>query len=118
MGARGVLRTVEHGGVSFHCPGCRRPHVVFVGPQRRDGRARWGFNGDYDAPTFDPSVMVEGVQDLTDDEHAQLMRGDTVEPRPLVCHSFVRNGEIQFLSDCTHVLAGQTVALRRAGEAE
>ena len=26
-----------------------------------------------------------------------------------VCHSFVTDGRIQFLGDCTHKLAGQTV---------
>lgn len=30
---------------------------------------------------------------------------------PHVCHSFVRDGRIEFLSDCTHALAGQTVEL-------
>lgn len=30
---------------------------------------------------------------------------------PAVCHSFIRDGQIQFLSDCTHALAGQTVPL-------
>ena len=28
-----------------------------------------------------------------------------------VCHSFVTDGKIQFLGDCTHELAGQTVEL-------
>lgn len=28
-----------------------------------------------------------------------------------VCHSFVRAGRIEFLGDCTHALAGQTVPL-------
>ncbi len=28
---------------------------------------------------------------------------------PAICHSFVTDGRIQFLSDCTHPLAGQTV---------
>ena len=28
-----------------------------------------------------------------------------------VCHSFIRDGRIQFLGDCTHHLAGQTVDL-------
>lgn len=27
------------------------------------------------------------------------------------CHSFVRDGQIEFLSDCTHALAGKTVSL-------
>jgi hypothetical protein len=30
---------------------------------------------------------------------------------PSICHSFVRDGRIEFLSDCTHRLAGQTVDL-------
>lgn len=29
-----------------------------------------------------------------------------------ICHSFVTDGNIQFLSDCTHSLAGQTVPLK------
>lgn len=38
-------------------------------------------------------------------------------PRPeiqrvkTVCHSFITDGQIQFLNDCTHPLAGQTVPL-------
>lgn len=31
--------------------------------------------------------------------------------RPQVCHSYVTNGRIQYLGDCTHELAGQTVDL-------
>lgn len=32
-------------------------------------------------------------------------------PVPYTCHSFVTDGRIQFLGDCTHSLAGQTVDL-------
>lgn len=28
-----------------------------------------------------------------------------------VCHSFIKDGKIQFLGDCTHALANQTVDL-------
>jgi len=28
-----------------------------------------------------------------------------------VCHSFVTDGNIQYLGDCTHELAGQTIEL-------
>ena len=31
--------------------------------------------------------------------------------RNIRCHSFVRSGRIEFLSDSTHALAGQTVDL-------
>lgn len=29
-----------------------------------------------------------------------------------ICHSFVTDGKIRFLNDCTHDLAGQTVDLK------
>jgi hypothetical protein len=35
----------------------------------------------------------------------QYKHGD----KNFVCHSFVRNGKIEYLSDCTHNLAGKTV---------
>ncbi len=111
---RGILRVAEGGGLMFWCPGCDGAHQVRVG----DGSGpRWGFNGDYDRPTFTPSVLVRGTQPMTDDEHRRIMAGERVEPRPFVCHSFVRDGQIQFLGDCTHALAGQTVALRDFDEA-
>jgi len=92
----------------FWCPGCDGAHQVGVG----DGDGpRWGYDGNPDAPTFTPSILVRGTQPLTDDEHAAVMAGKPLEPKPLVCHSFVTDGRIQFLGDCTHSLAGQTVDL-------
>lgn len=35
-------------------------------------------------------------------------KGTDVQSR---CHTFIRAGKIEFLGDCTHALAGQTVAL-------
>lgn len=102
------LRSVEGGGLMFWCPGCDGAHIVRVG--EGDG-PRWGYNGNPDAPTFTPSVLVRGVDRLTDEEHEQVMAGQHVEPRSIVCHSFVTDGRIQFLADCTHDLAGFTVDL-------
>lgn len=109
MGARGVFRVAEGGRLLFWCPGCDGAHQVQVG----DGPGpRWGFNGDHNRPTFTPSVLVRGTQPITDDEHARIMSGERITPRPMVCHSFVMDGQIQFLGDCTHALAGQTVPLK------
>ncbi len=103
------LRTAQGGRLLFWCPGCDQAHQIAHGSG--DG-PRWGWNGSGDAPTFTPSVLVTGVQDLTDAEHAAYMAGaQLLEPRPMCCHSFVRDGQIQFLADCTHALAGKTVAL-------
>ncbi|RVG74080.1 DUF6527 family protein [Sinorhizobium meliloti] len=90
------LRGVEGGRLMFWCPGCDGAHQVGVG----DGPgSRWGYNGNPDAPTFTPSVLV------TYDGPDASKDGAP----PAICHSFVTDGRIQFLSDCTHALAGQTV---------
>jgi hypothetical protein len=95
----------------FVCPGCGENHAPVVAKHPKVVGPLWTYNGDADRPTFEPSLLVQGVCRLTDDEHARVMRGEHVEPRPLVCHSFIRDGRIQFLSDCTHALAGTTVDL-------
>lgn len=111
---KGLFRTIEGGRLMFWCPGCDGAHAVTIG---QGPGPRWDFNGDYGKPTFTPSILVQGTQPITDDKHARIMRGEHVEPRPFVCHSFVRDGQIQFLSDCTHELAGQTVPLKPFDEA-
>lgn len=103
-----ILRSVEGGGLMFCCPGCGKKHSIFVGP---GSGPRWMWNADVDLPTFTPSILVIGVERLTEEEHAALMRGEKIEPRPLRCHSVVEGGSIKFLDDCTHALAGKTVAI-------
>ena len=72
----------------FHCPGCGNPHPFEVECAERG----WTWNGSMDLPTFTPSLLCNQGTDF-------------------VCHSFVTDGRIQFLSDCHHHLAGQTVDL-------
>lgn len=80
---------LEDGSIAFECPGCGSAHRVIPG--------RWTWNGSLELPTFSPSVLVTWTY------------GDSHEPRR--CHSFVRDGRIEFLGDCTHDLAGKTVDL-------
>jgi hypothetical protein len=85
----------EDGKIAFDCPGCGMQHAVTV--ERGATGPCWGWNGSMDLPTFTPSILV---------------RWDFGPERtPKVCHSFVTDGRIQFLGDCTHALAGQTVDL-------
>lgn len=92
------LRSVEGGGLMFRCRGCNAAHMVRVG----DGPGpRWGYNGNPERPTFTPSVSVT---------YNGPDAGIDGAP-PAVCHSFVTDGRIQFLGDCTHALAGQTADL-------
>lgn len=95
MSAAGILRRAEGGRLLFWCPGCDGAHAVNVG----DGPGpRWGWNGSEERPTFTPSVFVNPP-------------GPYHHPGLPSCHSFVTDGQIQFLGDCTHALAGQTVPL-------
>lgn len=96
------VRTVTDAGTAyrillFYCPGCKMYHAPNLDPAPgRDGV--WTLSGTETQPTLTPSVVYEaGTR----------------------CHSFVRDGKLHFLSDCTHLLAGQTVeppALDRDGE--
>jgi hypothetical protein len=81
-----LLPLSDERGWLFHCPGCGHGHVFL-----NDGR--WTFDGKFDSPTFNPSLI------------------NYTDKRVQVCHLFVKAGQIQFLSDCTHALAGQTVPM-------
>lgn len=70
----------------FDCPGCGFGHVFDEG---------WSFNGDFEKPTFSPSLLIDPANN----------------PGLKRCHLFVRDGKILFLSDCQHDLAGQTVEM-------
>lgn len=110
MSARGVLRIMEGELLGFWCPGCKHMHALTSG---------WQFNGNFDRPTFTPSVLVTSGHFVS-----SFKPGDNCwctynaehphEPETFKCercHTFVTDGQIQFLADCTHELAGQTVPL-------
>lgn len=112
------LRSREGGGVAFWCPGCNEAHAVTVSPDRAHNGASWGWNGCAEKPTFTPSVLVtsghycahydgKGCWCTYYIEHP----AETRDFECGRCHSFVVDGNIQFLSDCSHNLAGQTMPL-------
>lgn len=103
------LRNTSDNGLMFWCPGCDGAHKI----QHGEGAGpRWGWNGNADKPTFTPSVLVSGTAPLTQAQYENWCENKVLpEPVPSVCHSFVTDGRIQFLSDCTHAMAGQTVDL-------
>jgi hypothetical protein len=114
--------TQKHGGGTtsqlFRCPGCDMHHVVYTSGA---GVPHWDYNGNADAPTFRPSVLVTWTQWVPPITDAGVKRGimdgtvvQTQQDR--VCHSFITDGKIQYLGDCTHSLAGQTVDLPDTGE--
>ena len=74
-------------GYKIMCPACKWTHLF---------DKRWSFNGRFDKPTFKPSMLVNK---------------DSSNKAVPKCHSYVTDGEIQFLSDCTHDMKGKTVEL-------
>jgi Family of unknown function (DUF6527) len=110
-----ILRDGAGNLLTWWCPGCKSAHQIAHG----DGAGlRWGWNGDVARPTFTPSVLVTGSE-FTDSGRAAyeawLAAGFSrpasprFESRDTCCHSFVVSGRMQFLADCTHALAGQTI---------
>ncbi len=109
-----VLRSLST-GYAFFCPGCEESHVVYT---NHSNGHNWSFNGNVDKPTFQPSVLV------TSGHYVDGFKGEKcwctyyaehpdepVDFQCFRCHSFVTDGRIQFLSDSTHKLSGQTVDL-------
>jgi hypothetical protein len=84
-------------------------HLPVIIKGTRDGTNCWTWNGDTEKPTLRPSVLTEGTERITDEEHAILMADGKVEPRPYRCHTWVNDGQAQFLDGCSHALRGQTV---------
>ena len=84
----------------FVCPGCKAQGDGFTGLHalpvngQSGKRPNWRFDGNLEAPTLEPSI---------------LSRGGAVEG--FVCHSFLRGGVFEFLSDCTHPLKDQKVPI-------
>jgi len=83
----------EYTAYVFFCPGCKTHHSFNVAHDCQWTPRFWGFNGDMQKPTFTPSLLC-----------------NPQDPKSR-CHSFVKNGHIQFLGDCWHKLKGQTVPL-------
>ena len=109
-----VAKLVNVDSIRWWCPGCERRHTVPTKQLAPDG---WDFNGDYDKPTLSPSVLVYSHLALIDPnlEGDALTAPENVRQTPN-CHTFIRDGRIEFLSDCTHALAGATVAMEPVSE--
>ncbi|WP_299815045.1 DUF6527 family protein [Tardiphaga sp.] len=98
----GTVEGYTAGGYSHWCPAYEGMHAFAVYAPQRNG-AQWLFDGNVDSPTFSPSKNIR-VGPYPDDDEGKKGRTD-------VCHYFLRAGQIQFLGDCTHAMAGQTVPL-------
>lgn len=82
----------------FHCPGCESTHAYWTQGGTNHQGPIWSFDGSADAPTFSPSLL-----NRTPDGNGGYSK---------TCHLFVRSGQIEYCSDSTHALAGQTVPMQ------
>jgi hypothetical protein len=94
-------------GLTFWCEGCQAAHGI-----RTKGEGAWYWNGDAEKPVFGPSVLTRGKKKLTEEQYDRIRAGEKIEVPDEICHTFVgcngaQPGEIIFLGDCTHSLAGQ-----------
>lgn len=97
------VRRATPASINFWCPACESVHGVINGTgTERD----WQWNGNEEFPTFSPSINV-----TYNGPDADTIREDGSRAPSAICHSFVTNGVIQYLNDCTHQLAGQEVEL-------
>ena len=78
--------------IRLNCPG---PFPNRILPIKNNTPPNWAWNGDTEKPTITPSILTTV----------------NYNDKNIVCHSFVTNGKIQFLSDSTHEFSGQTVDL-------
>lgn len=96
----------------INCPACGE-HVIAVDTPFPSNGAAWQFNRDMEKPTFSPSLLVKTGKyvdpSIVNGKDEQALK--FIEETSYICHSFIRDGKIEFLSDCTHKLAGQTVEL-------
>lgn len=83
--------------LEFFCPGRQYYHAFIIERRPGDQGPLWTWNGDWVKPTFSPSLLVNG----------------STEQR---CHLFVRDGKIEYLSDCWHALRGQTVEMEEEAD--
>lgn len=85
----------EYKALAFLCPGCNNDmHLLPISGTGKvpNGRPSWDFDGNIESPTLSPSILTQvGSQ--------------------FICHSFMRNGYFEYLSDCTHQYAGQTIPM-------
>jgi hypothetical protein len=105
---------IDTGRILFFCPACQDYHALnIIGGKH----PVWSFNGDYERPTFQPSVLYRSghyMDGKTDACWCKFNAEHPDDPAPFKCtrcHSFVTDGRIQYLSDCSHTMAGQIVDL-------
>jgi hypothetical protein len=86
----------------IECPACGHAHMF---------DSRWIFNGDFEKPTFSPSMLSKSIKPKGYSNENPAPLNYDGEYENTICHSFVTDGKIEYLTDCTHEFAGKTIEL-------
>lgn len=92
------------GGLAHWCPACESMHAFAIDGYNSSG-AKWTWDGNVQAPTFNPSMNIRIGPMPT----VPVGRPDA--GKILVCHYFLRGGVIEYLADCSHAMKGTRVPL-------
>lgn len=94
------VRSVDDHGLKYNClmfvcPGCLEMYPGSIGlhmlpVNSSEKKPSWEWDGNLEQPTLSPSILTK---------HRETE----------ICHSYLRNGVFEFLSDCSHPLANQSV---------
>lgn len=102
---KSMIRNIDDHGVHYQalmfvCPGCALAwinggrssglHMLPVNSPQKD--PSWDWDGNLEKPTLSPSILTGKGTDR-------------------ICHSFLRAGVFEFLTDSTHSLSGQSVPI-------
>jgi uncharacterized protein DUF6527 len=99
------VQRIEGIGYQFKCF-CGRVHIIHTDKRNNSG-ASWRFNGNLEAPTFDPSINYS----------EEGYRNDDLNIAPFRCHFNITAGMIIFHGDSTHQYTGTTQQLPLIKEA-
>lgn len=110
------IKDYGDGRYAFFCPGCGHEHVYYC--KSPHYKISWNFNGDFDKPTFTPSLLNRtGVHADPKWKGPDSEKDYSKPPYSTICHLFVTNGVINYCSDCTHEYNGkQSVAMKEYSE--
>lgn len=83
--------------LAIYCPVCKENHYIPADGVPLKNGSKWSFNGDYEKPTISPSINL----------HACNNDGRIVYR----CHFYIKNGYIEYCSDCSHNMKNKTIEL-------
>lgn len=93
------VKVTTDGLMLWECPGCNDMHSIWTHPTRPNpyGLPKHTWNGSKNSPTISQIIINKTSNPITN--------------TPKVCCCYIRDGQIDFLSESTHRLAGYIVPM-------